>query len=1479
MRKFIIVLFTAVNVGWSIPKPMESIENYNVMLIHGAYGKEKGFLDITDTTKIKEAYFATSALDNGAALGRYHENPDDKPRLLHWLTTKVFEEPEMDPADVHPKYSYVYQWRSFSNPANSSYNNAFELGDRTWYMPATKYEHRRSMMEEVQEVKAFFKVSKNGKDSLYVGQIALDSIRQNPDLYRQLASRYILVGHSMGGVVAREYVQGDFYNGDVDKVITLDSPHEGTGALNMQLAMLDASEKGGKTVTQTIALMGTLGITLAVLTDSKAAVTGVFLLASALNGLNLGVDFLVSLGLEAYESSDSLVCYVDPESSGCRNIADLQNAPYVADSMPMFRLLAGKNSMTFTDPRLKWRSALSYLIPDALTAPVANLAEQASGGGSFTVNHVNATTGLALGVLGGISLRKHGTSLVETSNGLGKNTGLLTEGFVDVKRKTFDAAYHAGKEDLATWNTVLLGYEAAFVAASFIPYEPVKLAAKAALGGVTARMLAGAMIPAAYAGIKDLSESHQMPLYAKHVGKWYSDENAFSSLGNGPSSYTPYLLEDFLYERPFVNLLLGDIHTLDTLSKMDPSAREGSTLNRNCYYLGDRDSAECAAGLFSKAGDPGSSQKLLRVASLSPLRFKSESDWSKMGVKVDRWERVDGLTPDGKLARKSVPVRHVERYEVPAIAVDDWIERYSFVVDDLMPHRLRQIRLNFNYQEEIAWECDMSKSPDADDACAVYRRTSGGEWRKLRTERHPVRKNGAFDFKPRDYGYDNLLSLQKDNQNTVTVSTVNKIGLSNTQRFYYLFKATDDLLVPVWPKRDVVVTEISGFEAYASVLDYQGFSVEGMRDSLWRLSGDSAVPLSGMRGMELSRNEGGGSVYRSGMSRDSLAEGEYHWVFNAITRNSAGESNDSNDVYDVPFHVDVTPPNFELSVDGLCMNPDSSVFIARFAWGDSTVPDIRAMRWQLEKGNGNDFSPVTAMPSLYDVTSKDFSVAWDKVPNRESLQDGLYRVKALAIDYAAPNLEAYHFATGLAAKIAGGNDKDSDWNGLDDYHFNRTEKTIEFRIDRTAPELNFEKVGGSPVDSFGVEKYAGFARPSRNQDFEYVSEDSLLQVEYSVKEPLGGRDSTAVTVAWMFVHAGDTAKADRSGDSVWVKGADGTWRGAWTEMSGMRLSDGDYLLRATVRDEAKNAKSYGYGKRVRIDRTAPKILGLVSSRLVYPDSAKGFGATLTVSERDDAPSNRTGMRCHYRVLGGDADGVFRDVAERVLSNDTVKFEIPAGAVGSENGKRYLEAVCIDAAGNAGVRTDLFHVGDRYPTIVSPASDDEYLQSEYVPIVGIAPPPSAGAENSTVYRLRYRMDGSDAWQSERIAVVSPNRSRDSANISRTSQSAEGVLGYLHNAGFSESKVWIELSTRSCADCEVAPGFRPGDARRLCRGGFLAVGRPFALHVRPGSGEGFAGRVAPPCRELRRGLLPARPCRGFEGRGHFRQDVGAGVRKSV
>ena len=62
---------------------MESIENYNVMLIHGAYGKNKGFLDVKDTARLKEAYVATKPLDNGAALGRYHAYAGNAQESVH----------------------------------------------------------------------------------------------------------------------------------------------------------------------------------------------------------------------------------------------------------------------------------------------------------------------------------------------------------------------------------------------------------------------------------------------------------------------------------------------------------------------------------------------------------------------------------------------------------------------------------------------------------------------------------------------------------------------------------------------------------------------------------------------------------------------------------------------------------------------------------------------------------------------------------------------------------------------------------------------------------------------------------------------------------------------------------------------------------------------------------------------------------------------------------------------------------------------------------------------------------------------------------------------------------------------------------------------------------------------------------------------------------------------------------------------------
>ena len=38
MKKYLLLVLCTVVLSWSIPKPMETIENYNVMLLHDAYG-------------------------------------------------------------------------------------------------------------------------------------------------------------------------------------------------------------------------------------------------------------------------------------------------------------------------------------------------------------------------------------------------------------------------------------------------------------------------------------------------------------------------------------------------------------------------------------------------------------------------------------------------------------------------------------------------------------------------------------------------------------------------------------------------------------------------------------------------------------------------------------------------------------------------------------------------------------------------------------------------------------------------------------------------------------------------------------------------------------------------------------------------------------------------------------------------------------------------------------------------------------------------------------------------------------------------------------------------------------------------------------------------------------------------------------------------------------------------------------------------
>ena len=1440
MRLNYVLIFLSLTVSL-FAKPMEALSEYNVFLIHGA-GSRWGGLDCDlegrkdypeawkffhDEKKDDESARLDGRTKDGKSLSAATGMIKD---LYPWLRNDLFE-------GDYP--GLIYFQRPFTDPANSPRNNANEIGKRTW-MGRTNCSSRRSLFEEAQEIDAG-------------GQNALREIRHDSlDSYRKIPSRNILISHSMGGVASREYVQGNIYNDDVDKVVTLDSPHEGTGALNLLLYLrenTDWGEQFGKSIAQTVLLESFAIASFLLGFDATASALSIIAFALPLAS-NMLVEPLSQWGAFSavnqgggydYAKEDSITTYIDPNSGRTDGILVLKDKPY-REGLPMFRLLYGKNGMTFTDPyqNVFHSSGWDIPVPDAISIPICNAWTYLSGDGSFEERIYNTFASMTYGFLAGITVEEQGTALIPSESGSARNTAVFKDSRADFKIESYNGniALHseaADFDDDKTKEVMLkfsdvgftmgvaggivtgLGIAAAVLEETLFWNQPaLKIAKTAMLISGGAALGLGAIAEAAGAALVDLDYSHRAPVKSTFQKKWHGAENKFNLAVDGASSKTPYLIEDFLYEKPYVNL---GLYIADSdLQAVDP----------NCYYEKARtgDDAVCEIGLYGKrdsvlvSGDTlkvdGSFQKKKYSEYQSkPIEFKTDADWDKMGIKIDRWERVSGIDSNGQVSPNEVPIRHVERYEVPPITVKGYIEKYSFVVDDLMPHRLREIYMNFNFQEELVWECDVEKDSTANDACKVYKRIAGQNWDSLKTVPHPVHKDGRFDFNAGEYfndSYgDDLSVIQKDNQNTVIVSVVNKIGLSNTQRFYYLFKATEDLLESSWPLPDVVVNKIDNFVGTASALDYQGFSIVSAKDSIFRCltkkcdSSEGVGTRLAMSGTSTTE----GMRFVSSQKVDHPAEGDYYWVFNATSFNSTENTPDSSDIYLVPFVVDTTAPKFTLTTDS-CVNPDSSLFIARVKVDDDAsqttknkdAADIRAMSWTLERENGGIFNKVSdaKLPFLYDVVSKDFAVTWDGV-NKNSLTDGLYRVRAAAIDYALPNLAAYGAMNTLFEKIVRQTASESDWNNVvNNYALNIGYDTVEFRIDKSAPALPKFNLQVSAIDSSKASKYTSLPKLNR-QDNQcvYVSKDSLLNISYSVREALNGRSETSVFINWLFKHVPDSNAVDRAGDSVWLD--NDQVDGNWIENTGLLLEDGEYRVLAVTRDEAKNTSVpiKSNPEKMLIDRTSPQIEGLISTIPVYDTaSTKPFESSIKVSESKDVAVNRTGMKCSYRIIGGGNENQWREITGSVLHSETFKFYLDKGLIGTNDGKRYLEAACVDMAGNVGVRTTLFHVGKRHPNIVSPTENVDQ-KMPIIPIVGIAPPDFDDDENSAVYRLRYRETNSTEWKTEKIMTVAANRSKDSANISKIAQSNEGVLGYFYRDSIYDEQYYIELGVKTCDTC--------------------------------------------------------------------------------
>ena len=224
-----------------------------------------------------------------------------------------------------------------------------------------------------------------------------------------------------------------------------------------------------------------------------------------------------------------------------------------------------------------------------------------------------------------------------------ENTKSLKDEVADVKRFHFDAAPIDDEDGWRVVSAITLSTAFACMAVdvSLSWFEGARMAANIALGvGSVAAVTNIAVSLASENLFAEIEKSHNLPIDSVYANQntWHADySNTVSPIAGSSVNDTtinPLIMEDFLYERPFVNLAMLDLHTLDTIqnagvraesrfgfildslgklpdslkkdvdtlliqgSLLEAERKSVASLNRNCYYLGSDNSVNCAVGLF-----------------------------------------------------------------------------------------------------------------------------------------------------------------------------------------------------------------------------------------------------------------------------------------------------------------------------------------------------------------------------------------------------------------------------------------------------------------------------------------------------------------------------------------------------------------------------------------------------------------------------------------------------------------------------------------------------------------------------------------------------------------------------------------------------------------------------------------------------------------------------------------------------------------
>jgi len=172
---------------------------------------------------------------------------------------------------------YVYAYEFF-DPFLNIEKDGWEFGDRSYNNPeaVSKPSDNKTLRDDWEITKR----ENNGKGGS--GKCWLEQAREDfriwfkkygpgkeEDRYpaeNEIPSKYLLIAHSEGGLGARSYLTANYYNNDVIKLITIDTPHLGTDAVIYKKLLYSTESQVGTALAAgagltyiTMSLMGKTG--------------------------------------------------------------------------------------------------------------------------------------------------------------------------------------------------------------------------------------------------------------------------------------------------------------------------------------------------------------------------------------------------------------------------------------------------------------------------------------------------------------------------------------------------------------------------------------------------------------------------------------------------------------------------------------------------------------------------------------------------------------------------------------------------------------------------------------------------------------------------------------------------------------------------------------------------------------------------------------------------------------------------------------------------------------------------------------------------------------------------------------------------------------------------------------------------------------------------------------------------------------------